>query len=91
MSDTGAATARVPEQQHQEPELDPLQQQIVQVAQWLAEAEDAGKKRSGAEVGRRLGVAPRTGQRRVDKAVEYREERQRQQGRSHLRSVTNLS
>ncbi|MFE4873460.1 DUF2637 domain-containing protein [Streptomyces sp. NPDC056682] len=91
VSDTGAATARVPEQQRQEPELDPLQQQIVLVAQWLAEAEDAGKKLSGAEVGRRLGVAPRTGQRRIDKAAEYREGQQRQQGRSHLRSVTNLS
>ncbi|WP_328665593.1 DUF2637 domain-containing protein [Streptomyces sp. NBC_00322] len=89
VTDTGAATARLPEQQTQEPDLDPLQQQIVTVAGWIGEAEDAGEKLSGAEVGRRLGVAPRTGQRRLDKAMAYREERLRESGRAHLRSVTN--
>ncbi|MFI5634677.1 DUF2637 domain-containing protein [Streptomyces sp. NPDC051664] len=86
---TGEATARVPEQQHQEPELDSVQQQILTVAGWIDEADDAGEKLSGAEVGRRLGVAPRTGQRRLDKAMAYRDEQLRQSGRAHLRSVTN--
>ncbi|GGY71937.1 hypothetical protein AB0M94_36110 [Streptomyces xanthochromogenes] len=64
---------------------------IAVVAQWLDEAEEAGTKLSGAEVSRRLGVAPRTGQRRIDKATDFRAEQQRQQGRSHLRSVSNPS
>ncbi|MFI1177572.1 DUF2637 domain-containing protein [Streptomyces melanogenes] len=85
--DTGEATARLPEQQTSEPELDPVQQQIVTVAEWLAEAEDADQRLSGAEVARRLSVSPRTGQRRLDKASEYLEEQRRQQGRAHLRSV----
>ncbi|WP_309225954.1 DUF2637 domain-containing protein [Streptomyces lunaelactis] len=87
VTDTGAATARLPEQQTQEPDLDPVQQQIVTVAQWLAEAEDAGQKLSGAEVARRLELSPKTGQRRVNAAAEYLEEQRRQQGRAHLRSV----
>ncbi|MCP3822764.1 DUF2637 domain-containing protein [Streptomyces sp. A3M-1-3] len=62
VTDSGEATARVPEQQLGEPELDPVQQQIVTVAGWLAEAEDAGKKLSGAEVARRLNLSPKTGQ-----------------------------
>ncbi|MEJ8631968.1 DUF2637 domain-containing protein [Streptomyces sp. MS2.AVA.5] len=87
-TDTGAATARLPEQQTDEPELDPVQQQIVTVAGWLAEAEEAGQKLSGAEVARRLGLSPKTGQRRVNAAAEYLEEQRRQQGRAHLRSVS---
>ncbi|MCX4826171.1 DUF2637 domain-containing protein [Streptomyces sp. NBC_01142] len=87
VTDTGAATARLPEQQTQEPDLDPVQQQIVTVAGWLAEAEDAGQKVSGAEVARRLGLSPKTGQRRVNAAAEHLEEQRRQQGRAHLRSV----
>ncbi|MFI1967489.1 hypothetical protein ACH429_25845, partial [Streptomyces pathocidini] len=61
VTDSGAATARVPEQQAQEPELDAEQQRIQQVADWLAEAEDrvgllhdrvtAGFMKSGLRVG----------------------------------------
>ncbi|MER7111158.1 DUF2637 domain-containing protein [Streptomyces sp. NPDC000229] len=87
VTDTGAAAARLPEQQTDEPDLDPVQQQIVTVAEWLIEAEEAGQKLSGAEVARRLGLSPRTGQRRLDKATEYLDEQRRQQGRAHLRSV----
>ncbi|MFB7453255.1 DUF2637 domain-containing protein [Streptomyces sp. NPDC056194] len=87
VTDTGEATARLPEQQTEEPELDPVQQQIVTVAGWLSEAEEAGEKLSGAEVARRLGLSPRTGQRRLDKAAEYLADQRRQQGRAHLRSV----
>ncbi|MET7714843.1 DUF2637 domain-containing protein [Streptomyces sp. NPDC005407] len=87
VTDTGAATARQPEQQTEEPELDPVQQQIVTVAEWLAEAEEAAQKLSGAEVARRLGLSPKTGQRRVNAAAEYLEEQRRQHGRAHLRSV----
>jgi hypothetical protein len=89
VTDTGTATARLPEQQTQEPDLDPVQQQIAIVAGWLAEAEDAGKKLSGAEVARRLGLSPKTGQRRVNAAAEHLEEQRRQQGRAHLRSVSH--
>ncbi|MFF9870087.1 DUF2637 domain-containing protein [Streptomyces sp. NPDC013953] len=87
VTDTGAAAARLPEQQTDEPDLDPVQQQIVTVAGWLIEAEETGEKLSGAEVARRLGLSPRTGQRRLDKASEYLAEQRRQQGRAHLRSV----
>jgi uncharacterized spore protein YtfJ len=87
VSDTGQATARLPEQQTQEPDLDPVQQQIVTVAGWLAEAEEAGQKLSGAEVARRLELSPKTGQRRVNAAADYLKEQRRQQGRAHLRSV----
>ncbi|MFJ5035629.1 hypothetical protein ACIQB5_48300, partial [Streptomyces sp. NPDC088560] len=83
------ATARLPEQAAQEQELDPIQQQIAQVAAWLAEAEEAGKRLSGSEVGRRLGVAERTGRRRLTEAEKYLSEQRRQQARSHLRSVTD--
>jgi hypothetical protein len=88
VSDTGEATARLPEQQTQEPDLDPVQQQIVTVAGWLAEAEEAGQKLSGAEVARRLELSPKTGQRRVNAAADYLKEQRRQQGRAHLRSVS---
>ncbi|AJF70513.1 hypothetical protein SVTN_39955 (plasmid) [Streptomyces vietnamensis] len=86
-TDTGAATARLPEQQTEEPELDPVQQQVVTVAEWLSEAEQAGEKLSGAEVARRLGVSPKTGQRRVIDAQRHLAEQRKQQGRAHLRSV----
>ncbi|MCX5345855.1 DUF2637 domain-containing protein [Streptomyces atratus] len=88
-TDPGAATARLPEQQTDEPDVDPVQQQIVTVARWLAEAEEAGQRLSGAEVARRLGLSPKTGQRRVNAAAEYLEEQRRQQGRAHLRSVSS--
>ncbi|WP_329583571.1 DUF2637 domain-containing protein [Streptomyces sp. NBC_01361] len=87
VTDTGEATARLPEQQTDEPELDPIQQQIVTVAEWIVEAERAEEKLSGAEVGRRLAISARTGQRRLDKATEYLAEQRQQQGRAHLRSV----
>ncbi|MFD3821847.1 DUF2637 domain-containing protein [Streptomyces sp. NPDC058625] len=78
----------MPQQQAQEPSSDPIHQQIVSIVSWLDEAEEAGEKLSGAEVARRLGVSPRTGQRRLDKALEYRSEQQRFHGRAHLRSVS---
>nr|WP_189959101.1 hypothetical protein [Streptomyces alanosinicus] len=83
------ATARLPEQAAREQDLDPIQQQVAQVAGWLAEAEEAGVKLSGSEVGRRLGVAERTGRRRLTEAEKYLSEQRRQQARSHLRSVTD--
>ncbi|MFJ5548606.1 DUF2637 domain-containing protein [Streptomyces sp. NPDC093225] len=85
--DTGAATAALPEQQTTEPDQGPVQQQIMTVAQWLTEAEEAGSTLSGAEVGRRLGVSPRTGKRRLDKAAEYLNEQRRQRVRARLRAV----
>lgn len=87
VTDTGAAAARLPEQQTEEPVLDPVQQQILTVAAWLTEAEETGVKLSGAEVARRLGVSPKTGQRRVIDAGKHLTEQRRQQGRAHLRSV----
>ncbi|MBT2404568.1 MULTISPECIES: DUF2637 domain-containing protein [unclassified Streptomyces] len=85
----GEATARVPRQQtDEEPaEADPIQREIELVASWLMEAEETGKRLSGAEVARRLEVSPKTGQRRVLDAQKYLEEQRRQQGRAHLRSV----
>ncbi|MFE3556926.1 DUF2637 domain-containing protein [Streptomyces sp. NPDC059193] len=88
VTDTGEATARVPRQQNDEPDADPIQREIELVAQWLAEAEDAGKKLSGAETARRLGVSPKTGQRRVLEAAKHLEKRRQMQGRAHLRSVS---
>ncbi|HBF83822.1 MAG TPA: hypothetical protein DD420_29015 [Streptomyces sp.] len=87
VADSGAAAVRLPEQQASALEADPVQQQIVTVADWLIEAEEVGQKLSGAEVARRLSLSPRTGQRRLDKAVEYLAERRRQDSRAHLRSV----
>ncbi|MFJ9551786.1 DUF2637 domain-containing protein [Streptomyces erythrochromogenes] len=84
---TGTATALLPEQQTAELEQDPVHEQIVTVAQWLAEAEEIDVRLSGAEVGRRLGLSPRTGQRRLDKAAQHLAEQRRQQGRAHLRPV----
>ncbi|MFI1502650.1 DUF2637 domain-containing protein [Streptomyces platensis] len=86
--DSGEATARQPQPQQQE--RDPDQERIEQVLQWMIEAEAAGKKKlSGAEAARRLGVAPRTGQRAVAEAKKIKADRERQQGRAHLRSVTD--
>ncbi|OEJ36378.1 DUF2637 domain-containing protein [Streptomyces agglomeratus] len=87
VTETGAATVRLPEQQSQEPEMTPVRHQIATVAEWLADAEATGQRLSGAEVARRLGLSPKTGQRRVNAATEYLEEQRRQQGRAHLRSV----
>ncbi|MFE2270697.1 hypothetical protein ACFXB4_15820 [Streptomyces lavendulae] len=86
---SGEATARVPRQQADEvpAEADPIQREVELVASWLMEAEEAGKKLSGAEVARRLEVSPKTGQRRVLDAQKHLEEQRRQQGRAHLRSV----
>ncbi|MGW1768232.1 DUF2637 domain-containing protein, partial [Streptomyces sp. NPDC002073] len=89
VTDTGAATARVPQQQSAEAEADPIQKQIELVAKWLAEAEDAGKKLSGAEAARRLKVSAKTGQRRIIEAAKYLEEQRQRQGRAHLRSVSS--
>ncbi|MEV6735314.1 hypothetical protein, partial [Streptomyces sp. NPDC051364] len=91
MTASGEATARVPRQQNNDEsaEADPIQNEIEQVASWLAEAEDAGTRLSGAEVARRLGVSPKTGQRRVLDGQKHLEEQRRQQGRAHLRSVGN--
>ncbi|MGW2416016.1 DUF2637 domain-containing protein [Streptomyces tubercidicus] len=86
--DSGEATARQPQPQQQE--RDPDEERIEQVLQWMIEAEAAGKKKlSGAEAARRLGVAPRTGQRAVAEAKKIKADRERQQGRAHLRSVTD--
>ncbi|MFJ9472502.1 DUF2637 domain-containing protein [Streptomyces caniferus] len=88
--DSGEATARQPQPQQQA--LDPEEQRIEQVVQWLIEAEATGKKLSGAEVARRLEVAPRTGQRVVAAAREIKDAREREnarQGRAHLRSVAH--
>ncbi|MFF7234276.1 DUF2637 domain-containing protein [Streptomyces sioyaensis] len=87
-SDTGAATARNP--QHQERELDAEERRIEQVLQWLTEAEATGQRLSGAEVARRLEVAPRTGQRAVAAAREIKEVREREKSRGHLRSVNRI-
>ncbi|MFD3539601.1 DUF2637 domain-containing protein [Streptomyces sp. NPDC058662] len=86
---SGEATARVPKQQtgEESAEVDPIQRDIELVASWLVEAEETGKRLSGAEVARRLEVSPKTGQRRVLDAQTYLEEQRRQQGRAHLRSV----
>ncbi|MFJ4879989.1 DUF2637 domain-containing protein [Streptomyces sp. NPDC088745] len=86
---SGEATARVPRQQADEvpTEADPIQREVELVAYWLMEAQEAGKKLSGAEAARRLGVSPKTGQRRVLDAQKHLEGQRRQQSRAHLRSV----
>jgi hypothetical protein len=58
VTDTGEATARALEKQNQEPDQDPQQQQIAVAAQWNDEAEDAGEKLSGGEVGPSPGGGP---------------------------------
>ncbi|WP_234328001.1 hypothetical protein [Streptomyces sp. NRRL F-2664] len=89
MTASREATARVPQEEtDEEPvEADPIQREIELVASWLTEGEETGKRRSGAEVARRLEVSPKTGQRRVLDAQKYLEEQRRQHGRTHLRSV----
>ncbi len=87
VNSTGAAASLEPAQQSVEPELDPVEQQIVTVVRWLVEAEESGGRLTGAEVARRLGLSPKTGQRRVNAAAERLEGQRRQQGRAHLRSV----
>ncbi|MFJ2061252.1 DUF2637 domain-containing protein [Streptomyces sp. NPDC087908] len=89
VSASGEATARVSHQQDQETpiETEPIQREVALVAAWLIEAEEAGRKLSGAEVARRLEVSPKTGQRRVLQAKQHLEVQRRQQGRAHLRSV----
>ncbi|CAC36661.1 DUF2637 domain-containing protein [Streptomyces sp. NRRL_B-16638] len=91
VTDTGEATARVPEHQVDETPVGELteQQRIELVVQWLLEAEAAGKRFSGAEAARRNGVSPKTGQRDVIKAKEIVKEQERDRGRAHLRSVRN--
>ncbi|MEU6363173.1 hypothetical protein ABZ875_27055, partial [Streptomyces albidoflavus] len=86
-AEPGSAAAPVPESLPDDAEQDPVQQQIVTVARWLVEAEEAGGKLSGAEVARRLELSARTGQRRLDKAAAYLQEVRQQQPRAHLRSV----
>ncbi|WP_371794039.1 DUF2637 domain-containing protein (plasmid) [Streptomyces albidoflavus] len=83
----GSVAARVPESLPDDAAQDPVQQQIVTVAGWLVEAEEAGGKLSGAEVARRLELSARTGQRRLDKAAAYLQEVRQQQPRAHLRPV----
>ncbi|MFJ2007992.1 DUF2637 domain-containing protein [Streptomyces chartreusis] len=91
VTDTGEATARVPEQQVDETPVDELteEQRIERVVQWLIEAEAAGTRFSGAEAARRNQVSPKTGQRDVLKAKEILKDQQRERGRAHLRSVRN--
>ncbi|MER8262507.1 hypothetical protein [Streptomyces albidoflavus] len=86
-AEVGSAAAPVPESLPDDAEHDPVQQQIVTVARWLAEAEKTGKKLSGAEVARRLELSARTGQRRLDKAAAYLQKARQKQSRAHLRPV----
>ncbi|MGW6569803.1 hypothetical protein [Streptomyces sp. NPDC054975] len=86
---TGEATARIPEPEPvSEPEVvDPVRQQIVTVAEWLEEAEEHGRRLSGAEVARRLNVSPKTGQRRVLAAAAYLAEQRQTPDHPPLRAV----
>ncbi|MGW0647301.1 DUF2637 domain-containing protein [Streptomyces umbrinus] len=89
VTDTGEATARVPE--HADTPVSELteEQRVERVVEWLIEAEVAGKRFSGAEAARRNEVSPKTGQRDVLKAKEILAQRPREKGRGHLRSVRN--
>jgi hypothetical protein len=90
VTDTGEATARVPEPRTDTPVSELTEaQRVERVVGWLLEAEAAGKKFSGAEAARRNEVSPKTGQRDVLKAKEIIAERQHERGRGHLRSVRN--
>ncbi|MFB8417473.1 hypothetical protein ACFC63_18385, partial [Streptomyces albidoflavus] len=86
-AEAGSVAARVPDPLSDDAAQDPVQQQIVTVARWLAEAEKTGEKLSGAEVARRLELSARTGQRRLDKAAAYLQEVRQKQSRAHLRPV----
>ena len=85
-----AAVARAPEQQSDEIPVSELteEQRIERIVQWLAEAEAAGERLSGAEAARRNEVSPSTGQRDMRQAKALLAQRQREQGRAHLRSVS---
>ncbi|MFF1714587.1 DUF2637 domain-containing protein [Streptomyces sp. NPDC058268] len=88
VTDTGEATARVPEQQLAEADKEAEEEhRIQQVVTWLIEAEEANEKLSGAEAARRNGVSPSTGQRDMRKAKARFQELQREQGRTRLHSV----
>ncbi|MGW7319628.1 DUF2637 domain-containing protein [Streptomyces sp. NPDC054865] len=87
-ADSGATAARLPAQQAEDEELTETDRQIRLVVTWLTEAEAAGEKLAGAEVGRRLGVPTRTGLRRLKSAAHHLEEHRRQASRAHLRSVS---
>ncbi|MET9607025.1 DUF2637 domain-containing protein [Streptomyces sp. NPDC006512] len=87
-TDSGATAARLPAEQVEDEELTEADRQIQLVVTWLTEAEAAGEKLAGAEVGRRLGVPTRTGLRRLKSAAQQLEEHRRQAGRAHLRSVS---
>ncbi|MGW6859178.1 DUF2637 domain-containing protein [Streptomyces xanthophaeus] len=90
-TDAGTA-ARLPEQQASDDDgLSETDRQVRLVADWLDEAEAEGEKLAGAEVSRRLGVSPRTGQRRLNSAIKYRDERQHKSVRAHLRAVSSPS
>ncbi|MFJ3311172.1 DUF2637 domain-containing protein [Streptomyces sp. NPDC086549] len=91
VTNTGEATARIPEQQVAETPVNELteDQRIERVVRWLLETEADGKKLSGAEAARRNEVSPKTGQRDVIKAKEILEKQRRERGRAHLRSVRN--
>jgi hypothetical protein len=86
---TGVAIARVPEQHADERPVGELTevQRIERVVQWLIEAEETGKKFSGAEAARRNQVSSKTGQRDVIKAKAIVDKQQRERGRAHLRPV----
>ncbi|MFG2753923.1 hypothetical protein ACGFYJ_34275, partial [Streptomyces xanthophaeus] len=91
VTDAGTA-ARLPEQQAGDDDgLTEADRQVRLVADWLDEAEAEGEKLAGAEVSRRLGVSPRTGQRRLNSAIKYRDERQHKSVRAHLRAVRTPS
>ncbi|WP_310727930.1 DUF2637 domain-containing protein [Streptomyces sp. N2A] len=88
VKETGEATARLPEPPVDVPVSELTEEQrIERVVEWLLDAEASGKRLSGAEAGRRNEVSPKTGQRDVIKAKAILAERQREQGRAHLRSV----
>ncbi|MFD8549810.1 DUF2637 domain-containing protein [Streptomyces sp. NPDC059649] len=88
VTETGEATARLPEPRIDVPVGELTEgQRIERVVAWLLDAEAAGKKLSGAEVARRNGVSPKTGQRDIIKAKAILAEQQRERSRAHLRSV----
>ena len=88
-TDPAEATARAPEQWIDQTPVSELteDQRIERIVQWLAEAEATGKRLSGAEAARRNEVSPSTGQRDMRQAKDLLAQRQREQGRAHLRSV----
>ncbi|MFE5030027.1 DUF2637 domain-containing protein [Streptomyces sp. NPDC056656] len=88
VTDSGEATARVPQSQEQAQEGgDEHDKLLLRIIGLMEEFEAEGKTLRGAEVARQLKVSPSTGQRRLREAKAHREELQRAAGRSHLRSV----